>query len=313
MPEGPRKRALVVCGPTAVGKSDLADRLADAATERAGLGDLGDPGGLGRGVRAVRTLVVDSMQVYREIPAITNQARRRPADLVGMVSVADPEGWTVARHREAARRITDGDPGPFVFDAGTGMYLNAVLLDFPMAPEVDPALRRRAQRVAEASDNPRRAARAKELELAGAQPRGSVWEGNLFYETALVYLRPDRATLDAAVARRSKKIASEGLREAENLVSLQNEGVRVNPSVEASIGVRELSRHVRGALSLGEAEASVAARTRRLARRQMRWFDKLVGALKGRSGLAGVAVVDPAGDAGAGHAMHDIMGLWAKR
>src|SRR3712207_6905206 len=52
------------------------------------------------------TLVVDSMQVYRGIPTLTNQPRRRPAELVGVVPVADR--WTVARHREAVEDIVDG-------------------------------------------------------------------------------------------------------------------------------------------------------------------------------------------------------------
>ncbi len=42
----------------------------------------------------VPTIAVDSMQVYREIPAITNQARRRLAELIGIVPVT--EEWTVA-------------------------------------------------------------------------------------------------------------------------------------------------------------------------------------------------------------------------
>ena len=60
-----RRRALVVCGPTAAGKSSLSDGLAEVLSEAWG----------GR----VPTLVVDSMQVYEEIPKTTNQGRERPA------------------------------------------------------------------------------------------------------------------------------------------------------------------------------------------------------------------------------------------
>ena len=73
-----RRQRLVVCGPTASGKSDLSDALAERLTEAEG--------------RHVPTLAVDSMQVYRELPMITNQARGRPAELVGIVSVT--EEWT---------------------------------------------------------------------------------------------------------------------------------------------------------------------------------------------------------------------------
>src|SRR3712207_5864179 len=77
------KTALVVCGPTTGGKSELSDTFAERLTEAKG--------------QQVPTLAVDSMQVYRELPVITNQSRSRPAELVGIVSVT--EEWTVARHK----------------------------------------------------------------------------------------------------------------------------------------------------------------------------------------------------------------------
>jgi tRNA dimethylallyltransferase len=153
------KRALVVCGPTASGKSEVADALADRLTEDQ--------------EAFVPTLVVDSMQVYREIPRITNQARRRHAELVGVTSVT--EEWTVARHKVLAEEVVARTEAPFVLDAGTGMYLNAIVLDFPLAPKVDPATRRLAESLTAGATNARRAAREKELELAGARERGSVW------------------------------------------------------------------------------------------------------------------------------------------
>ena len=175
-----------MCGPTASGKSELSDALAEGLTEAHG--------------DWVPTLVVDSMQVYREIPTITNQARRRPGELVGIVSVT--EEWTVARHKERAEDIINRLDVPFVLDAGTGMYLNASILDTPLAPRVDAKPRQLAQRITASASNPRRATRAKELELAGAEDRGSIWDGELRYETALIYLRPQRESLDTAIAKR---------------------------------------------------------------------------------------------------------------
>src|SRR5215213_3821801 len=114
------------------------------------------------------TIVVDSMQVYREIPTITNQARARPAEMIGIVSVA--EEWTVARHKEKAEAIISSlDPNlPFVLDAGTGMYLNALILDIPLAPKVPEELRAKAEKLAAGAKNPRREARELELKLARA-------------------------------------------------------------------------------------------------------------------------------------------------
>jgi tRNA dimethylallyltransferase len=255
-----------VCGPTGSGKSELSDALAEGLT-----GPHGD---------WVPTLVVDSMQVYREIPKITNQARRRAAELVGIVSVT--EEWTVARHKARVEEITDRLDIPFVLDAGTGMYLNAIILDVPLAPKVDAKTRQLAERITLDARNPRRASRAKELELAGAEDRGSIWDGELRYDTAMIYLRPNRETLDAAIAKRSESIVSGGLEEAAKLKEMEEAGAGIKPSVADSIGVRELVKHLRKEITLEEAQTRIAARTQKLARRQMRWFDKLARTLEGR-------------------------------
>ncbi len=258
-----RKKALVVvCGPTASGKSELSDALAEELT-----GELG---------ARVPTLVVDSMQVYREIPAITNQARRRPAELVGTVSVT--EEWTVARHKERAEEIIEGTDTPCVLDCGTGMYLNAIILDVPLAPKVEEQTRRIAQRITAGAPNPRRASRAKELELAGVPDRGSIWDGDLRYDTTMIYLRPNREQLDAAISERSGRIVRDGLEEAAKIREMRG----VSASVMDSIGVRELVEHLEGKMTIEEARDRISTRTRKLARRQIRWFDKLVRTLKGR-------------------------------
>ena len=256
----------MVCGPTASGKSEVSDALADALTvEHRAL---------------VPTLVVDSMQVYREIPTITNQARRRPAELVGIVSVT--EEWTVARHTTRAEKIISRTEPPFVLDAGTGMYLNAILLDIPLAPKVEANTRRTAQRLTAGAPNPRRAARARELELAGVASRRSIWDGEPRYDTVIIYLRPDRETLDAAISRRSEEILRGGLEEAAKLVEMQRAGAPVNASVADSIGVRELTEHLLGKITAQDAESLIITRTRQLARRQIRWFDKLARNLEHR-------------------------------
>jgi tRNA dimethylallyltransferase len=283
--------ALVVCGPTASGKSDLSDALAERLTNV--------------GSSLVPTLAVDSMQVYKEIPVITNQGRRRPAELVGIVSVT--EEWTVARHKASAEGIiASQSPAHFVLDAGTGMYLNAILLDVPLAPRVSPELRSRAQQAAEGESNPRRAARARELELAGAGERGSIWDGGLRYDTVILYLRPERPAIDASITRRSMEIARHGLQEAAKIKDMVASGAKISPSVMDSVGVRELTQYLSGTLSLQQAEEQISTRTRRLARRQMRWFDKLTRTLEGR---ARIAVVRSTDHHEVLHTMHDIIGI----
>jgi tRNA dimethylallyltransferase len=286
--DGPRS-AIAVCGPTAAGKSGLTDDLADAASDRLG--------------SRVPTIVVDSVQVYAGLAGISNQARRRPAELVGVVPLT--ERWTVARHRRAADRITAASGPAFVLDAGTGMYLNALLLDIPLAPRVPEDVRARAERESAADPNPRRSSRQRELEMVDARERGSIWDGDLRHRTYLLYVRPQRPELDRAIALRSMRIVREGLGEASAIRDLLRAGEDVNPSVLEAVGVRELLDHLSGRLSLPEAEDRISARTRQLARRQIRWFDKLARTLEGR---AAVSVAEDPKDKVFLHRMHDTMG-----
>jgi tRNA dimethylallyltransferase len=243
------------------------------------------------------------MQVYRELPVITNQARGRQAELVGVVSVT--EDWAVARHRALAEEIIAKE-ADFVLDAGTGMYLNAILLDIPLAPKVPAELRRQAEEAVEGEPNPRRAARARELELVGAAARGSIWDGDLRYDTSIVYLRPEKHDLDAAIDERSRSITLNGLQEAGRLREMASAGTRISPQVMGSVGVRELLGHLAGTISLQQAQELIVTRTRRLARRQMRWFDKLARTMEGR---ARITVVQSTEHRLGLHNMHDILGI----
>ena len=284
-----KKKAVVVCGPTAAGKSSVSDGLAAGLSETFG--------------EWVPTLVVDSMQVYAEIPRTTNQGRERPAEMVGIVSVE--EEWTVARHKESAEGIISGlrDVSPFVLDAGTGMYLNAILLGIPLAPKVSACHRVEAAMATEGAKDPRRAARGEELRLAGHDtPRGSVWSGPPIYDAYVIYLRPQRSSLDQRIAGRSERIARDATHEGETLLSMSP-----NASVRQAVGPREMMLLASGELGTEEARDKIAARTRRLARRQMRWFDKLVRTLPETTPKAVVET-----DHGElKHTIHDIMCSWA--
>jgi tRNA dimethylallyltransferase len=247
-------------------------------------------------------IVVDSMQVYREIPVITNQARTRPAELVSIVSVS--EEWTVARHKERAEGIIDSLPVdvPFVLDAGSGMYLNALILDIPLAPKVPYKVRDNAEKLAAEAENPRRETRRWELKLAGAPERGSIWDGKLCYDVAVVYLRPARKNLDHNIQLRSARIVRDGAEEAKRL---RERSVEPNPSVREAIGVKEMLLRASGDLSEDEAQKMITARTRKLTRRQSRWFDKLARNLPNATSFL---VAENAADMRIKRYMHDIIG-----
>ena len=225
---------------------------------------------------SVPVLVFDSMQVYAELPVTTNQVRSRRAELVGVCSVLDE--WSVARHVEEARTVLKAyEPlCPLVLDAGSGMYLNAMLLDIPLYPKVTHNLREKALSMASGKGNVRRESRRIEIALSGArQDPGSIWDGDLRYDTTLIYLRPEMEELENRISERSSLIVNEGLPEVRKLLDSLRSGVYPNASVRDSIGFRELKSLANGEISAHDAEVRIRARTRKLARRQIRWFDKL--------------------------------------
>lgn len=279
MPEHSRKRAIVVCGPTASGKSEAADRIADLLN--------------------LPTVLIDSMQVYREIPEITNQNRDREAFLRGIISIEDE--WNVALHRKAAREIVEkyGNRG-FVADAGTGMYLNAVIMDIKLSPRAPTHLREKAALDTQDSFTPnrRRQLRQRELELMG-ETRGSIWNGELLYQTTVLYIRPSIETLKKRILARSLAIAEQGCEEARRIL---DKGLRPNASVRDSIGLSEMLGVARGELSQKEATDLIARRTGKLARNQRKWFDKLTRKLDGKAREISI-IEDP-------HGANDIINSW---
>jgi tRNA dimethylallyltransferase len=148
-----------------------------------------------------------------------------------------------------------------------------------------------------------------ELELAGTSERGSIWDARPRYDLAFVYLRPPRQELDRNILTRSSKIVRDGAEEADLLVETD---LVPNPSVRGAIGVNEMLLHNLGDLSAEEAEEAIATRTRRLARRQLRWFDKLARTLESHrhayDNSAQVLVLDNPDQNSALHLMHDIIG-----
>lgn len=181
------------------------------------------------------------------------------------------------------------------------MYLNALVLDVPLAPKVPWEVRVEAEKLATRAENPRREVRRRELELVGAPERGSIWGGDLRYDTAFVYLRPTRECLDRNIRERSAKIVREGVEEAKRL---RGPSLEPNPSVREAVGLKEMLLHAGGCLSSDEAQEAIATRTRKLARRQIRWFDKLVRHLPNTTPFL---VAENVADVRISHTMYDIM------
>ena len=276
-------RAIVIAGPTASGKSQLALALAER---------------LGGSI-----INADSMQVYRELALLTarpgpSELARAPHALYGCVSGA--EAYSAGRYaRDAAAAVaTARDSGrrPIIV-GGTGLYLRALLQGLSPVPAADPAVRAHwRQQVAErgakelhtllAARDPSMAARLKPtdpqrivraLEVLDSTGRSLAdWQRHpgrpvLAAEATIpLLLLPPAATHETVIAGRFQRMLGEGaLEEVRRLLAL-----RLSPElpIMRALGVAALSAHLAGRQSLAAAAAAAECATRQYAKRQMTWF-----------------------------------------
>ncbi len=275
---------ILIAGPTASGKSQLALDLA----------------------RAHRGCIInaDSMQVYRELCILT--ARPSDADeaaiphkLYGHVPAR--EAYSVARYVEdAASAIGAAQAQGLrpILTGGTGLYFKALLQGLSPIPAIPDEVRTRWRTQAQASGGPalhavlarrdprmaerlapsdtQRVVRALEvLDATGRslgdwqqQPGTPVISGPV---TKLLVSRP-RAQLHArADGRFDAMIAAGALEEAAALG-----GLGLDPALPAmrALGVAPLLAAARGDLSCAAAVAQAKAETRQYIKRQETWFRK---------------------------------------
>lgn len=283
-----RQPIVVIAGPTASGKSALAQAVAR------------EFGGV--------IVNADSMQVYRELRLLTARPTAAaeavlPHRLFGVLPGS--EACSAARWRALAlTAIVEADTmGRLpILVGGTGLYLRALIEGLAPAPAVPAGVRGRLRalhaevgaeglhRRLQARDpamaarlrpsDPQRLIRALEVvESSGrsladwqeAGPSRSEAEGGpLARPVATIVLEPPRAALYARCDRRFEAMLAEGaLAEVERLLAMG-----LDPELPAmkAIGVPELARHIRGETTLEAATADAQMATRRYAKRQITWF-----------------------------------------
>jgi tRNA dimethylallyltransferase len=272
---------LAILGPTASGKSSLALAIHDLVKAQLGW--------------QVELVSIDSMQVYRGMdigtakPSLAEQARV-PHHLIDLVDPADTfaVGEFQSRARQVLADVVDRGSLP-VLVGGTGLYLRAVIDDlrFPgRFPEVavrldnDPdteALHHQLTDLDPVSasrmepTNRRRILRALEVTLGSGQPFSSFGPGLETYPDSRfvqVALDMERDLLNARIEARYRQQFEDGFLEEVRWVSQQ----APSRTARQALGYRELLAHVEEGLPFADAVELAIIRTRKFARRQLRWF-----------------------------------------
>jgi tRNA dimethylallyltransferase len=282
--------ALAIVGPTASGKSDLALAIARRHPD-------------------VELVSADAMQVYRGMDVGTAKptAAERAEVRHHLVDVAEPgDDFSLARFvllGRAALVDIERRGGRAVVVGGTGLYVRGLVDDLEV-PGQWPAVRDELEREPDTAvlhrrlveldpvaasrmepGNRRRIVRALEVTIGSARPFSSFGPGLATYlpvATVQVGLEWPLDELDRRIEARAHAMVEGGL--VEEVTRLAARGPGLSRTARQALGYREVLEHLDGACSLDEAVATVVARTRRFARRQIRWFrrDPRVTWLDGR-------------------------------
>jgi len=277
------KRAILIAGPTASGKSSIAVQVAGAL----------------EGV----VINADSMQVYGDLEILT--ARPGPAELEAVphalygvrsgaevFSVAD---WLSLAKREADKAWKTGKVP--VFTGGTGLYFKALLGGLVDVPEIPESIRDKLQerldqagpellyKELEAKDpktaqrlKPRdrqRIIRALEVIEATGKPLSRWLEEeneNPFrgVEFLKFCLLAEPGDLNRKIRTRFDNMIEKGaLKEAGDFAAQRIDLAR---PITKALGLRPLLRHLKGEIPLAEAIDLAVIETRQYAKRQRTWF-----------------------------------------
>jgi tRNA dimethylallyltransferase len=261
-----------VFGPTASGKSAVAEALADRL--------------------GTEVVSADALQVYRGLPILTNQPER-PTRLVAIRGL--DEEMSVGEYAGLAHAAVDelvAANGVAVVAGGTGLYLRAAIaeLDVPPAPgagararwesayDADPAaahalLRERdpaAAGLVHVNDR-RRVVRALELAEVGsslAPSHDRLWSSATRLPTLVAGLEVPPAELERRIRARTTQMFAAGVADE---VRRALAGP-ISRTAEKALGLRELAE-----LSEDDAFERIVVRTRRYAAYQRKWLRRLPG------------------------------------
>jgi tRNA dimethylallyltransferase len=288
-------KLIVILGPTASGKTELALRLAKEFN-----GEI---------------VSADSRQIYREmdigtakLPRTKSEKRKAKnnnkkfktlyyGEVEGiphyLIDIVDPDKTlTVAQYKKIAIRcikdIQKRDKTPFLV-GGTGLYIQAVV-DNLKIPEVPPnkALRAKLEKkslqellnVLKSLDpealetvekkNKRRIIRAIEVNLAGIKFSQKT-KGKPLFDVLQIGISLEKEKLYKKIDQRVDQMIEQGLpHEVENLAEKYSWDL---PSM-SGIGYQEFKDYFKGKITLDKVIQQIKTHTHQYARRQMSWFKR---------------------------------------
>jgi tRNA dimethylallyltransferase len=268
------KTVLAIFGPTASGKTAVAEALADRTP--------------------AELISADSMQVYRGLPILTAQPER-PTRLVAIWPLdheASVGAYAALAHKAIDETLAQ-ERTPVVV-GGTGLYLRAALADLELPPAPPPGARDRwerlyasdgaerahallAERDPEAAaavhrNDRRRVVRALELAEIGAslRPRQDrLWTEETRHPTLVFGLDVPRDELDRRIEERAREMFARDVRsEVERALAGS-----ISDTARQAHGLQDIAEHADDEAAL----EALIRRTKRYASYQRKWMRRIPG------------------------------------
>jgi len=278
-----RRHLIVLVGPTAVGKTQWAIRLAKHFNSE--------------------IVSADSRQVFKEMAIGTavptdKELQQVPHHLIQHRSIKDP--YSVGDFVKEAKAILEElfqQHEIVIMAGGSGLYIQALLFGLDQFPEIDPQIREDLNSVLKSKglselqlmlkrkdpdyyekvdlENPHRVIRALEVCLGTNKPYSSYLgkkDVQHNFDFSLIGLEMDRELLYMQVNKRVDEMMAggllaevKGLQDYKHLNALQ------------TVGYKELFKYIDDLYSLEAAIEEIKKNTRRFAKRQGTWFRKMPG------------------------------------
>ncbi len=276
-----KKKLIVICGPTAVGKTSFSIALAQKLQSE--------------------ILSADSRQFYRELkigtaPPSELELKLVPHHFIGHLSIQDTYNVSMYE-KEANNKINTifNHSNNIVVVGGSGLYINALINGIDDLPDPDDSTRSYLKSIFQNEGieslrkllkkldpeyylivdlhNHKRLMRALEVCITSGKTYSSLRK-NIFkernYQTIWVGLERPRNELFDIINSRTDLMINHGLvEEAHKLISFKH------LNALNTVGYKELFEYLENKISLNKAIENIKTNTRRYAKRQLTWFKRI--------------------------------------
>lgn len=277
------QRAILICGPTASGKTDYAHNLAQK-----------NNGSI---------INIDSMQIYKQIPIITASPSEKykneiPYHLYNFLDIQ--EEFSVVKYVNTAVKVIreESNKGKLpIIIGGSGLYINALLYGYNEIPVILPEIRKSVRELQASMSNQKffdglkkidasvegkllpsdtqRIIRAYEVCIqTGKSIFAWQQQDNIIplpeFNFEVIFLWPERSLLHKNCNDRVVQMFHGGA--AEEITHLLENFKGVSDSALKAVGIREIISYLKNEINLLEAIKISQDKTRQYAKRQITWF-----------------------------------------